>query len=172
MTFLLGLTGSIACGKSSVGDLLVKHYQTDYIDADRVVHQLYAAGTPQTQAISQRFGRQLLRDDGTIDRRKLGDLVLGDPQALRELEQILDPGVRQAIVDRISSSDKSVVVLDAIRLIEGGLAQRCDAVWVVVCDPGLQQQRLQAPVTHPGSGLVSSAVALVFALIVAAVLSA
>jgi dephospho-CoA kinase len=144
VAFLLGLTGNIACGKSTVGQLLAERYGADYVDADRVVHGLYAAGTPETAAIAARFGNGLLGADGTIDRRRLGDIVLADPPALRELERILDPGVRQAIDARLAHSRAPVVVLDAIRLIEGGLYPRCDAVWVVVCDPELQIQRLQS----------------------------
>jgi len=106
------------------------------------VHGLYASGTPETGAIAARFGDDLLQPDGTVDRRRLGDRVLNDAPALRELEAILQPGVRQAIEDRISHSTAHVVVLDAIRLIEAGLAERCDAVWVVTCTPEVQQERL------------------------------
>ena len=142
MVFLLGLTGNIACGKSTVGKLLAERYAADYVDADLLVHQLYEAGTPETAAVAARFGADLLREDGTVDRRRLGDRVLGDPAALRELEAILNPGVRGAIERRIASSSAAVVVLDAIRLIEAGLYQRCDAVWVVACDREVQIQRL------------------------------
>lgn len=142
--FLLGLTGNIACGKSSVGQLLADRHGADYIDADRVVHGLYAAGTPETAAIARRFGADLLTADGMIDRRRLGDRVLGDARALRELEQILDPGVRAAIEARLHASAAPVVVLDAIRLIEGGLYKRCDAVWVVICERPLQLARLMS----------------------------
>jgi len=142
--FLLGLTGNIACGKSSVGGLLENRYGADYVDADRLVHGLYAAGTPETRAIAQRFGQHLLRaQDGTIDRRRLGDAVLGDPNELRELERILDPGVRRALADRVAQTRAAVVVLDAVRLVEAGTAERCNAVWVVVCDQEVQMQRLQ-----------------------------
>jgi dephospho-CoA kinase len=144
VAFLLGLTGNIACGKSTVGQLLAERFGAEYIDADRLVHTLYAAGTPETRQIAQRFGHDLLQPDGTIDRRRLGDLVLPDPAALRELEEILHPGVRGAIEERIASSSRPVVVLDAIRLIEAGLADRCDAVWVVTCDPLSQEKRLQS----------------------------
>jgi dephospho-CoA kinase len=142
--FLLGLTGNIACGKSTVGQLLADRYGADYVDADRLVHALYASGTPETRAIADRFGAGLVKEDGTIDRRRLGDAVLGDRAALRDLERILDPGVRQAIADRIAQTKAAVLVLDAIRLIEAGTAARCDAVWVVVCDQDAQMQRLQA----------------------------
>jgi dephospho-CoA kinase len=143
VAFVVGLTGNIACGKSSVGALLAERYGADYVDADRVVHERYAAGTPETQAIASRFGQDLLKPDGTIDRRRLGDIVMADRAALRELEQILDPGVRAAIEARFTNSQAAVIVLDAIRLIEGGLYQRCNAVWVVTCKPDVQVQRLQ-----------------------------
>jgi dephospho-CoA kinase len=142
--FVLGLTGNIACGKSTVGQLLAERYAAEYVDADRLVHALYAAGTPQTAAIAARFGAELIQPDGTIDRRRLGDIVLADAPALRDLERILDPGVRQAIENRLMQTRAQVLVLDAIRLVESGLYRRCDAVWVVVCDPELQIQRLQA----------------------------
>jgi dephospho-CoA kinase len=142
--FLLGLTGNIACGKSSVGELLVQRYQADYVDADRLVHALYAANTPETRAIAARFGADLLTAEGTIDRRRLGDVVMKDASALRELERILDPGVRASIELRIERTSARVVVVDAIRLIEGGLFRRCDAVWVVVCERALQLARLQS----------------------------
>jgi dephospho-CoA kinase len=144
VAFLLGLTGNIACGKSSVGQLLAERFGADYVDADRLIHDLYAPGTAETQAIATRFGADLLRADGTIDRRRLGDRVLNDPAALRDLEGILNPGVRRAIEARIAATVRPVVVVDAIRLIEAGLAARCNAVWVVTCDPEVQQRRLQA----------------------------
>jgi dephospho-CoA kinase len=144
VVFLLGLTGNIACGKSTVGQLLAERYGADYVDADRLVHALYAPGTPETLAIAERFGQDLLKNDGTIDRRQLGDKVLSDSAALKDLEGILNPGVRQAIVDRIDHASAPLLVLDAIRLIEAGLADRCDTVWVVICDRDSQMQRLQA----------------------------
>jgi dephospho-CoA kinase len=144
VVFLLGLTGNIACGKSTVGQLLAERFGADYVDADRLVHALYAAETVETRAIADRFGHDLLMDDGTIDRRRLGDTVLVDRAALADLEGILNPGVRRAIDDRIARASAPVLVLDAIRLIEGGLAERCDTIWVVVCTQDAQMQRLQA----------------------------
>jgi dephospho-CoA kinase len=138
------LTGNIACGKSTVGSILAREYGAEYLDADGVVHSLYVAGSPQTQAIAQRFGFHLLREDGTIDRRGLGDIVLKDAAALRELEKILDPAVRRLILDRLEHTHSPVLVLDAIRLLESGLAEQCQAVWVVTCDPREQAARLQA----------------------------
>jgi dephospho-CoA kinase len=137
------LTGNIACGKSTVGRLLAERYQADYIDADALVRERYAPDTPETAAIARRFGSNLRQADGTIDRRRLGDLVMADPNARRDLERILDPAVRRALTQRIEQARAPVVVLDAIRLIESGLAERCDAVWVVTCPRDLQLQRLR-----------------------------
>jgi dephospho-CoA kinase len=71
-------------------------------------------------------------------------MVLADRAALADLERILNPGVRRAIEERIAQASAPVLVLDAIRLIEAGLAERCDTVWVVVCDRDAQMQRLRA----------------------------
>src|SRR5215831_17079995 len=70
VAFVLGLTGNIACGKSTVGTLLTDRFGADYVDADRIVHGLYASGTRETAAIAKRFGQDLLQTDGTIDRRR------------------------------------------------------------------------------------------------------
>lgn len=144
MAFILGLTGNIACGKSTVGALLTERFAVDYVDADRIVHELYAAGTPETRAIAARFGSDLLNADGTIDRRRLGDVVMADRAALKDLERLLEPGIRSKIDARLSGTTAAVVVLDAVRLIEGGLYLRCNAIWVVVCEPALQIERLQS----------------------------
>jgi dephospho-CoA kinase len=144
VALLLGLTGNIACGKSTVGRLLADRYAAEYVDADRLVHALYAAGSAETAAIAARFGHDLLTPDGTIDRRRLGDRVLADVPALRDLEAILHPGVRRAVEQRIALSTAPVLVIDAIRLIEAGMADRCDVVWVVTCSPELQAARLQS----------------------------
>jgi dephospho-CoA kinase len=143
VTFLLGLTGNIACGKSTVGKSLSEQYGAEYIDADRVVHTLYAAGTRETAAIATRFGQHLLGTDGTIDRRRLGDMVMSDAQARHDLEALLGPGIRRALDARLAAATAPVVVLDAIRLIEAGLAQRCQTVWVVTCERDAQVERLQ-----------------------------
>src|SRR5207248_7004641 len=114
---------------STVGQLLAERYGAEYVDADRLVHGLYASGTDETRAIAARFGGDLLTDDGTIDRRRLGDRALAGQAALRDLEALLGPGTPAAIERRLAAVSAPVVVLDAIRLIEGGLAARCDTVW-------------------------------------------
>ncbi len=144
MPFLLGLTGNIACGKSTVGKLLAERFGVDYLDADAVVHELYAPGTPETRAIAERFGARFLRPDGTIDRARLGEVVLADAAALRDLEAILHPSVGRLIAQRVARTRAPVVAIDAIKLFESGLAAYCDVVWVVTCARDDQLRRLEA----------------------------
>jgi dephospho-CoA kinase len=140
---LIGLTGNIACGKSTVLAMLAA-LGAETIDADAEVHALYAPGEPVSAAVGAAFGPGALTPEGGVDRRALGAIVFGDPARLRQLEAIVHPAVRRRIEARISASRAAVVVIDAIKLIEGGLADRCDAVWVVTCAPEQQLARLMA----------------------------
>lgn len=141
---ILGLTGPIACGKTMVGDLLLTLGAIERIDADVVVHDLMTSGSPTSEAIARRFGRGVLASDGSIDRRALGSVVFNQPPALRDLEKIVHPAVRVAIQRRLQelSGAVGVVVLDAVKLLQSDLLNECDAVWVVLCSPQVQIQRL------------------------------
>jgi dephospho-CoA kinase len=143
MPFRIGLTGNIACGKSSVGRLLVAR-GAEYVDADRLVHTLMEPGTPENDQIVARFGPEVRASDGRIDRPRLGGIVFADPAALQDLEAILHPGVRAEIRRRMAASTAPIFVVDAIKLIEGGLAREMDAVWVVTCPRAEQVRRLTA----------------------------
>lgn len=137
MAYRIGLTGNIGCGKSTIGQVL-EQLGAEYIDADRIVHELYQPGAEASQRIITRFGSSILGKGTAIDRRKLAQLVFNDPPALRDLEAILHPSVRAGIRGRIAASVAQVVVVDAIKLVETGLADEMDTVWVVTCP--LQQQ--------------------------------
>jgi dephospho-CoA kinase len=141
---LLGLTGPIACGKTTVGDTLLTLGALERIDADRVVHALMARGTPTTQAIADAFGAQLLLPDGGVDRKRLGEIVFADAAALRRLEAITHPAVREEIRRRVHDlGDRDgVVVVDAVKLLQSDLLPMMDAVWVVQCPPEEEMRRL------------------------------
>jgi dephospho-CoA kinase len=141
MAYRIGLTGNIACGKSTVGQLLVAH-GAEYVDADRLVHTLMEPGRPENDAIVARFGSEVRAADGTIDRPKLGAIVFADPAALKDLEAILHPGVRAEVRRRLAATAAPIFVVDAIKLIEGGLSREMDAVWVVTCPRQEQVRRL------------------------------
>ena len=141
MPLKIGLTGNIACGKSTVGRLLMAR-GADYIDADRLVHALLEPGTPENERIVERFGPAVRAADGQIDRPALGGIVFADPAALTDLEAILHPGVRAEIRRRLAASTAPMVVVDAIKLFEGGLAREMDVNWVVTCPRAEQVRRL------------------------------
>lgn len=141
MPYIVGLTGNIGTGKSTVAAFL-RELGAEVVDADAVVHELMVPHTPEWERIVDRFGPEVLRPDETIDRSRLGALVFGDPGALSALEAILHPAVRQRIRARIAASERPIVVVEAIKLLESGLYLECDAVWVVTADRAAQLERL------------------------------
>lgn len=113
------------------------------LDADLVVRDLQAKDQPVWQAIVDRFGKSILRTDGELDRAKLGQLVFADPQALADLEAIVHPAVRDEERRRILTAPPgSVLVIDAVKLIESGMGAACDALWVVTAPAQQQTERL------------------------------
>jgi dephospho-CoA kinase len=143
MPYLIGLTGNIGTGKSTVAALL-RELGAEVIDADRVAHELMEPGTPEWEQIVSRFGSDVLGLDRQIDRRALGAHVFADPAALRDLERILHPSVRPRIRQRFAAATAAVVVVEAIKLLEAGLYLECDAVWVVTAARATQVRRLMA----------------------------
>ncbi len=150
MTLVIGLTGNIGTGKSTVLRMLAD-LGAHTIDADEVAHQAIAPGGPAYQAVLETFGPDIVREDGTIDRRRLADIVFSDPAALARLEAIVHPAVyqlvRQAIRRIEAEADpdgpEPVVVIEAIKLLESGtLLPLCDQIWVVTTSPEQQVQRL------------------------------
>ena len=144
--YLIGVTGNIACGKSTVLARLAAH-GAETIDADRVVHALMEPGEAVWAGVRDEFGPGIMAADGRIDRRALGAIVFADPAQLARLEQLTHPAVRARIIERIADAARrgvAVVVVDAIKLYEGGLADFCDETWVVTCDPAGQLARLMA----------------------------
>ncbi len=142
--YVIGITGPIGAGKSTVLRLL-ETLGAATIDADKVAHEVMAPGAPAYAAVVDAFGRDILRPDGQIDRKRLAAVVFNDPQALQRLEAIVHPAVFEAIKEKIAQSDRSIVALEAIKLLEAGLSITiCDEIWVVVADPAVQMQRLQA----------------------------
>jgi dephospho-CoA kinase len=142
----IGVTGPIGCGKSQVGRWLAE-LGAHVVDADQVAREVTAPGTPVHAAILARFGDAVAARDGTVDRAALGRVVFGEPAALRDLEALVHPAVRPRILDAIAgaeAADAAAVVIEAIKLVEGGLAALCDEVWLVACDPVAQHERLHA----------------------------
>jgi dephospho-CoA kinase len=142
---ILGLTGSIACGKSTVAKWL-KQYGAIVIDADTLVHELYL-DPAFTAQIGQSFGTFVLGEDGAVNRKALGDLVFGNPHKMVKLEKIVHPAVTALRDQRVqeirqSANPPEVLVLDAVKLVESGQYKICQAVWCMVVDRANQIDRL------------------------------
>jgi dephospho-CoA kinase len=145
VTVRIGLTGPIGCGKSTVAGWLGERPGVVVIDADDVAREVVAPGEPALEAVLARFGEELRRSDGSLDRAALGRIVFADPAALRDLEAIIHPAVRPRILAAIAGAEAAsaeAVVIEAIKLVEGGLAEQCDVVWLVTCAPAEQRARL------------------------------
>ena len=145
MTVRIGLTGPIGCGKSTVAGWLAERAGVVVIDADRVARDVLDPGEPALDAVVERFGPEVLWADRELDRTALGRIVFADPAALRDLEAIVHPAVRPRILAAIASAEAegaAAVAIEAIKLVEGGLAEFCDEVWLITCDPEVQRARL------------------------------
>lgn len=139
--YVIGLTGNIAVGKSVVRQML-QHLGAYTIDADGLGHQAMMPGAPAYKPVVDTFGQFIVGSDGRINRSMLASMVFSNPQALHKLEQITHPIIRQAINALVSRSKQRVVVIEAIKLLEGELAEMVDVVWVVDAKPETQYKRL------------------------------
>ena len=150
-TVRVGITGPIGCGKSQVLRWLAEAGAV-VVDADQVARDVTAPGEPAHDAVIRRFGPLVTGPDGTLDRAALARLVFADAEALADLEAIVHPAVRPRILRAIAGAESAgapLVAIEAIKLVEGGLAALCDEVWLVTCDAAAQRERLLARGTAP-----------------------
>ena len=139
--YVIGLTGNVATGKTLVLRML-KEMGAYIIDADDLAHVLMRRGGPLYDRIVTEFGRYILDEDAEIDRGKLGEIVFAAPRALARLEAVTHPTINAVARRLIASAKASVVVIEAVKLIESGFAEECDALWVVTAAQHMQLQRL------------------------------
>ncbi|MCG0276500.1 MAG: dephospho-CoA kinase [Thermosediminibacteraceae bacterium] len=141
---VIGLTGGIASGKSTVSRML-RRKGAYIIDADEIAKEIVKAGKPAWKDIIEHFGRDILNDDGTIKRRKLANIVFSDEKKLKMLNEITHPRIVEEIKKELEACKKrkeKVVVIDAALLLETGLDVLVDEVWVVAVDEKTQIERL------------------------------
>jgi dephospho-CoA kinase len=138
---IIGLTGNIATGKSAVMRL-AREMGALTIDADKVVHHIMDTDAEMQAAVAVAFGPEVRRKDGRIDRRKLGAIVFNDPSAMSDLEAMVHPAVRSYIARQIMETDADVVMIEAIKLLEGPLSKLCHQIWVTRCTKQKQLERL------------------------------
>jgi len=138
---LIGLTGNIATGKSVVRKML-EHLGAYGIDADALAHRAIAMGSPGYQPVLDTFGTWVLAPDEQIDRAKLAGVVFANFEAMQRLETIVHPLVGKAVDILIRRSQQKIIVVEAIKLLESGMANKCDSIWVTYAPQELQLARL------------------------------
>jgi len=146
MTKVIGLTGGIASGKSTVSKLL-KEMGAIIIDADLIARDIVGKGSEALKEIVDRFGEKVLKEDGSLDRKALANIVFNDTEKLRILNEITHPRIIGKIKDLInffSQRGEKIVIIDAALLIESNLHKIVDEVWLVYLDKNLQIERLMA----------------------------
>jgi len=139
--YVIGLTGNIATGKSVVRKML-EHLGAYGIDADALSHRAITKGAPGYKPVVDAFGRWILGADEQIDRDRLGKLVFSTPEAMATLEDIIHPFVRDAIDMLARRASQKVIVIEAIKLLEGDIRSYCDSIWVTNVSEDIQMMRL------------------------------
>lgn len=143
---IIGLTGGIASGKSSVARL-IEERGVPVIDADQLAREVVLPGSAALENIATLFGRDVIAADGTLDRKRLGAMVFTDFDKRRQLEAILHPEIRrlgEVKVAKAVAEGHGLLVYMAPLLIEAGAADRVDEIWVVTVRPEIQLERLIA----------------------------
>lgn len=143
----IGLTGGIATGKSTVARILRDELGVPVIDADQVARDVVAPGQPALAALAARFGPTVLSTDGTLNRKTLGALVMGDAAARKDLEAITHPAIRAEIQRRLlglAEAGAPSAAVEAALLVETGAYRQYDALLVVSCAPETQLRRLMS----------------------------
>lgn len=141
---IIGLTGGIGSGKTSVARLLAARGAA-IVNADIIGHDVYSPGTPGWSAVRAEFGDAILAADNTIDRARLGAIVFADPKALRRLNEIVHPLIlaeAQRQIAAFLTSSAPAIVLEAALLVEASWTAGLDQIWLVVAPPDAVRQRL------------------------------
>ena len=141
---VIGLTGGIATGKSFVAKFFAEQ-GVPVIDADELAREAVLPDSPAVKQIALLFGHALVSQEGILDRKQLGTLIFSDPEKRRQLEEILHPLIRSLAEERIglaAAAGHQRLIYMAPLLIEAGVTERVDTIWVVTVSPGVQMERL------------------------------
>jgi len=143
---IIGITGGVGSGKSRVLSYMESRFDAVVCQADHVAWLLQEPGQKCYAQIVKHFGREILHDDATINRKKLGQIVFGDKEELLVLNGIMHPAVKQAIVEQIKieqENETDYFVLEAALLLEDGYKQICDELWYIYTDEMTRRYRLK-----------------------------
>ncbi|OPH55146.1 dephospho-CoA kinase [Vibrio campbellii] len=141
MAFVIGLTGGIASGKTTVANLFKQQFKIDIVDADIVAREVVEPGTPGLNAIIEHFGVDIVRDDQMLDRAKLRERIFSNPEEKTWLNGLLHPMIREKMIEDLEQVTSDYALLVVPLLIENKLDSLCDRVLVVDVDPQTQISR-------------------------------
>ena len=148
---IIGITGGIGTGKSTILHLLGDKYQAYIVETDKLAHQLMMPGEHAYEKIVKHFGIEILLEDGSIDREKLGRLVFQNETELAALNAIVHPAVKQYILEDIEEKKKAglvkIYVIEAALLIEDGYKAICDEIWYIYVE---KEERIRRLITGRG----------------------
>lgn len=141
----IGITGGVGAGKSTVLDLLEEKYQAYIMKADEIGHLVMEPGQVCYEPVIALFGEQIIKDDKTIDRRQVSDVVFSHPDMLEKLNQIIHPAVKQYIREQLAlkkEQGQKICVVEAALLLEDHYEEFCDTIWYIHTDCEIRIQRL------------------------------
>ncbi|APX05162.1 dephospho-CoA kinase [Vibrio campbellii] len=141
MAFVIGLTGGIASGKTTVANLFKQQFKIDIVDADIVAREVVEPGTPGLNAIIEHFGADIVRDDQMLDRAKLRERIFSNPEEKTWLNGLLHPMIREKMIEDLEQVTSDYALLVVPLLVENKLDSLCDRVLVVDVDPQTQISR-------------------------------
>ncbi|MEH2044596.1 dephospho-CoA kinase [Nostoc sp.] len=139
---IIGLTGGIATGKTTVTNYLASTYSLPILDADIYAREAVSLGSPILGAIAQRYGEQILLPDGSLNRQKLGEIIFNRQDERNWIEDLIHPYVRDRFLKAIAQSSSQILVLVVPLLFEAGMTDLVTEIWVVHCSQEQQLQRL------------------------------
>lgn len=139
---IIGLTGGIATGKTTVTNYLASTYNLPILDADIYAREAVSLGSPVLDAIAKRYGQEILLADGNLHRQKLGEIIFNREDERNWLESLIHPYVRDRFVEAITQSSSEILVLVVPLLFEAGMTDLVTEIWVVHCSQEQQLQRL------------------------------
>ncbi|WP_029844035.1 dephospho-CoA kinase [Vibrio parahaemolyticus] len=141
MALVIGLTGGIASGKTTVANLFKQQFKIDIVDADIVAREVVEPGTPGLNAIIQHFGQDITHDDNTLDRAKLREKIFSNPEEKAWLNALLHPIIREKMIEDLQQVTSDYALLVVPLLVENNLDSLCDRVLVVDVEPETQISR-------------------------------
>jgi dephospho-CoA kinase len=139
---LIGLTGGIATGKSTVANYLATTYNLPILDADIYARDAVSVGSPILSQIAEKYGTEIILSDGNLNRAKLGEIIFHQPEERYWVEGVIHPYVRSCFDQAINESSANTLILVIPLLFEANLENLVNQIWVVSCSPQQQQQRL------------------------------